>query len=37
MAVESVTGMSAEEIVDLSRRYTLYEWSAQSAADPNPG
>ena len=36
MAVESVTGMSAEEIVDLSRKYTLYEWSAQSAADPIP-
>jgi taurine--2-oxoglutarate transaminase len=36
MAVESVTGLSAEEIVDLSRKYTLYEWSAQSAADPIP-
>jgi taurine---2-oxoglutarate transaminase len=36
MAVESVTGMSAEEIVDLSKKYTLYEWSAQSAADPIP-
>jgi len=28
--------MSAEEIVDLCRRYTLYEWSAQSAVDPIP-
>ena len=28
--------MSAEEIVDLSRRHTLYEWSAQSAVDPIP-
>ena len=36
MAVESVTGLSAEEIVELSRKYTLYEWSAQSAADPIP-
>ncbi len=36
MAVESVVGLSAEEIVDLSRKYTLYEWSAQSAADPIP-
>jgi len=26
--------MSAEEIVALCRRYTLYEWSAQSAVDP---
>ncbi|HEY8736817.1 MAG TPA: aminotransferase class III-fold pyridoxal phosphate-dependent enzyme [Candidatus Dormibacteraeota bacterium] len=26
--------MSAEEIVALSRQYTLYEWSAQSAVDP---
>jgi taurine--2-oxoglutarate transaminase len=29
-------GLSAEEIVELSRRYTLYEWSAQSAVDPLP-
>jgi taurine--2-oxoglutarate transaminase len=36
MAVESVTGMSSQEIVDLSKQYTLYEWSAQSAADPIP-
>jgi taurine--2-oxoglutarate transaminase len=28
--------MTAEEIVSLSRRYTLYEWSAQSAVDPIP-
>src|SRR5688572_10441747 len=26
--------MTAEEIVSLSREYTLYEWSAQSAVDP---
>lgn len=36
MAVDSVTGLSSEEIVELSRKYTLYEWSAQSAADPIP-
>jgi taurine--2-oxoglutarate transaminase len=28
--------MSAAEIVALSRKYTLYEWSAQSAVDPIP-
>src|SRR3954449_9405246 len=28
--------MTADEIVSLSRRYTLYEWSAQSAVDPIP-
>jgi taurine--2-oxoglutarate transaminase len=28
--------MTAEEIVALSRRHTLYEWSAQSAVDPIP-
>jgi taurine--2-oxoglutarate transaminase len=26
--------MSAREIVELSRRHTLYEWSAQAAVDP---
>src|SRR5215213_9901176 len=26
--------MTAEEIVALSRKYTLYEWSAQAAVDP---
>src|SRR5918999_2991291 len=26
--------MTAEEIVALSRKHTLYEWSAQSAVDP---
>jgi taurine---2-oxoglutarate transaminase len=37
MAVEVAPGtMSAEEIVALSRQYTLYEWSAQSAVDPIP-
>ncbi len=28
--------MTAEEIVSLSRQYTLYEWSAQNAVDPIP-
>jgi taurine--2-oxoglutarate transaminase len=29
-------GLSAREIVDLSRQYTIYEWSAQSGVDPIP-
>ena len=29
-------GLSAQEIVDLSRQYTIYEWSAQSGVDPIP-
>jgi len=37
MKVDDVTtGMTGQEIVDLSRRHTLYEWSAQSAVDPIP-
>jgi len=28
--------MSGDEIVELSRRHTLFEWSAQSAVDPIP-
>ena len=28
--------MTGEEIVDLCRRYTIFEWSAQSAVDPIP-
>lgn len=28
--------MTGQEIVDLCRRHTLYEWSAQSAVDPIP-
>jgi len=28
--------MTGEEIVDLSRRHTLFEWSAQAAVDPIP-
>jgi taurine--2-oxoglutarate transaminase len=35
---EITTGeqMSGEEIVDLCRRHTLFEWSAQAAVDPIP-
>jgi taurine--2-oxoglutarate transaminase len=36
MAVESVAGMTSEEMIALARENTLYEWSAQSAADPIP-
>jgi taurine--2-oxoglutarate transaminase len=30
------TGMSSQELVDLTRKHTLYEWSAQSKVDPIP-
>ena len=33
--IENLT-MSGSEIVDLSRKHTLYEWSAQSKVDPIP-
>ena len=37
MAIEVAPGaMSAEEIVALCRRHSLYEWSAQAAVDPIP-
>ena len=36
MAVSELPGMTADEIVELSRKYTLYEWSSQSAVDPIP-
>jgi taurine--2-oxoglutarate transaminase len=37
MAIDvSPATMSAEEIVALCRRHSLYEWSAQSAVDPIP-
>src|SRR6201990_3077583 len=35
MTVTSET-LSGQEIVDLCRRHTLFEWSAQSAVDPIP-
>jgi taurine--2-oxoglutarate transaminase len=31
-----MTELSAAEIVELSRRYTLYDWAAQSAVSPIP-
>jgi taurine---2-oxoglutarate transaminase len=31
-----MTGLSAEEIVDWSKRYTLYDWAAQTAVSPIP-
>ena len=31
-----VTAMSGREIVDLTRKHTLFEWSAQSKVDPIP-
>ncbi|MEO7117654.1 MAG: aminotransferase class III-fold pyridoxal phosphate-dependent enzyme [Candidatus Limnocylindrales bacterium] len=37
MAIEvAPSTMSGEEIVALSKQYTLYEWAAQSHADPIP-
>jgi taurine--2-oxoglutarate transaminase len=35
MAIDTKT-MTGEEIVALSKRHTLFEWSAQSAVDPIP-
>ncbi len=32
----TATPLSAEDIVALSKKYTLYEWSAQSAVNPIP-
>jgi taurine--2-oxoglutarate transaminase len=31
-----VTAMTGQEIVDLTKRHTLFEWSAQSKVDPIP-
>ncbi|HET8712454.1 MAG TPA: aminotransferase class III-fold pyridoxal phosphate-dependent enzyme [Gemmatimonadales bacterium] len=37
MKTASAAGtMSGKDIVDLTKRHTLYEWSAQSAVDPIP-
>ena len=33
---EATTVMSGKEIVDLSRKHTLFEWSAQAKIDPIP-
>jgi taurine---2-oxoglutarate transaminase len=34
--ITETASMSGKEIVDLSRKHTLYEWSAQSKVDPIP-
>jgi taurine--2-oxoglutarate transaminase len=34
--IVATPAMSGKEIVDLSRKHTLYEWSAQSKVDPIP-
>jgi taurine--2-oxoglutarate transaminase len=36
MAGEVAGGMSGEEIVQLARKHTLFEWTAQSKVDPIP-
>src|SRR3989475_4618871 len=36
MATETLTKMTGEEIVALSKKHTLFEWSAQSKVDPIP-
>ena len=38
MAIETERGtMTGDEIVALTKRHTLFEWSAQSKVDPDPG
>ncbi len=32
----TLTGMTSREIVDLTKRHTLFEWSAQAKVDPIP-
>src|SRR5208283_2637975 len=34
--VTTVPGMTGQEMVDLTKKHTLYEWSAQSKVDPIP-
>jgi taurine--2-oxoglutarate transaminase len=34
--VQSAPGMTAQEIIDLSKKHTLFEWSAQNGIDPLP-
>ncbi|HEX3645717.1 MAG TPA: aminotransferase class III-fold pyridoxal phosphate-dependent enzyme [Vicinamibacterales bacterium] len=36
MATETVTRMTGDEMIALSKRHTLFEWSAQSKVDPIP-
>ena len=34
--IDTVTGLSGQVIVDLTKKHTLFEWSAQGAIDPVP-
>lgn len=34
MTISTTAALSSEDIIALSRRYTLYEWSAQARVDP---
>ena len=36
MATEVLKTMTGEEIVEISKKHTLFEWSAQSKVDPIP-
>src|ERR671934_785653 len=36
MAIETLQTMTGEEMVALSKKHTLFEWSAQSKVDPIP-
>ena len=36
MATETLATMSGEEMIALSKKHTLFEWSAQSKVDPIP-
>ena len=36
MATETLTTMTGEEMIALSKKHTLFEWSAQGAIDPIP-
>ena len=36
MNVDTATGLSGQVIVELTKKHTLFEWSAQGAIDPIP-
>src|SRR5437762_4363156 len=36
MTISTTTGLDGQTIVDLTRKHTLFEWSAQNAVDPIP-
>src|SRR5881409_2220604 len=36
MATETLTKMTGDEMIALSKKHTLFEWSAQSKVDPIP-